>query len=725
MPPATTIEYVEGGIDPLIIFAAMSAATDYLKAIQKFTTSHYWNAGVRITVGVLIPLLLMAYFGWLSIGIPFLLSAVFIGIVDSPGPIHHRINGMLIALGLNTLVALIVGLVRDQGLLLLPLIVVCSFLFSMIGVYGARASSVGTLALIMLLLNMSPDRTNSNLTQDVLLVAAGGIWYFVLSVLLYRLQPYRIVEQALGEYLSDIAQYLKARAAFYKTDADPASNYNRVMQEQVVVINTQTQVRELLFKTRQLVQDASPKSRSMMLIYLEATELFEETMYSYYDYDSLKKRIGQSSILTSLYSIIIQIVAELEYAGFTIQSGGQIKKNQKLNEALDTLNKLISAELKSAEDEANVQALSSVQHILHNLKGIIDRIDRIARFSRLQLDQASPGNTDSLRGMSSDLGIPLLIENLSLQSNHFRFALRIAISMVIGYTVSVALNLSHAYWVLLTIVTIMKPAYQLARKRNLQRVAGTFTGVGTAALVFFLTDNDVVLFVLLIVSMLFAYSFLRVNYFAFVSFLTFYIIISFYFLNPGDFRNLMGERLIDTLLGSIIAATTTRILFPVWQRHSINAIIDTALKAQIDYLTQSLVFMKSRQITAAYKSARNEAIISLTNLSDSFQQMLSEPVNMGESTSMHQLVITIHSLTSRLSAIASQNIPVDSQNVDSVIAASIAMLQSARKRLSSDNSKAYPSDTVSDPSGEGPLNSIFYLCKEIRTISFRMASGNH
>jgi hypothetical protein len=50
------------------------AGKDYLLEIQKFTTSQYWNSGVRITAGVMIPTLVMIQQGWLSIGIPFLLA---------------------------------------------------------------------------------------------------------------------------------------------------------------------------------------------------------------------------------------------------------------------------------------------------------------------------------------------------------------------------------------------------------------------------------------------------------------------------------------------------------------------------------------------------------------------------------------------------------------------------------------------------------------------------
>src|SRR5687767_11935511 len=252
----------------------MRIGRDYLKEIQKFTTSQYWNSGVRITTGVMVPMLILANKGWLSDGIPFLWCALFVSLTDTPGPSHHRRNGMLAGIILNTLTVLVTGFLYQSHVLLLIQVLVFTFFFSLLAIYGARAGAVGTLALVVMLLNMSPLRQNQNFLTDALLTAGGGLWYFIFSISLYRLQPYRLVEQALGENVLQIADYIRARAAFYKVGTDIDASFNRVMQEQVVVLKNQNQMRELIFKTRQFVSDPSPKSRSIMMAFLESMDLF-------------------------------------------------------------------------------------------------------------------------------------------------------------------------------------------------------------------------------------------------------------------------------------------------------------------------------------------------------------------------------------------------------------------------------------------------------------------
>src|SRR5688572_21923523 len=116
---------------------------DYIKEYRRFINSHYLTDGVRITAGVLLPSLLMGYFGHLQTGIFLSLGAVCASIADNPGPIHHRRNGMFTCCGLIFIVALLVGFslqVKWVFMILLPFL---CFFFSMIGVFGARVTAIG------------------------------------------------------------------------------------------------------------------------------------------------------------------------------------------------------------------------------------------------------------------------------------------------------------------------------------------------------------------------------------------------------------------------------------------------------------------------------------------------------------------------------------------------------------------------------------------------------
>ena len=643
----------------------MRRGKDYLREIQKFTTSQYWNSGVRITSGVMVPMLIMANQGWLSKGMPFLWGALFVSLTDTPGPIQHRRNGMLAGIALNMLTVLITGLLHNyQTLLLIEVIVFC-FVFSLLAIYGARAGAVGTLALVVMLLNMSPLRQHQNFLTDALLTAGGGIWYFIFSISLYRLQPYRLVEQALGENILQIADYIRARAAFYKEGTDIDASFNRVMQEQVAVLKNQNQMRELIFKARQFVSDPSPKSRSIMMVFLESMDLFEETMYVYQDYKLLHQHTRHTDLLPKFYRVLLKLVTELEHVGLMIQTGVKVKRVPDFTGDLDELTRSVQEHRKNISGTSVNQSLDALEQIIENIRSIGNRINKMVMYTEMQMDvnpTLPDHDTENISkthqpSHSIPLRVSLLIENLTLRSNNFRYAVRITAAMLIGYGASAFFSVSHTYWVLLTIITILKPVYNVTRKRNIQRVAGTLSGVLAASAILFVISNSTVLLALLVISMLMAYSFLRINYLGFVIFLTIYIIITFHFLNPVEFKNLIGERLIDTFIGSVIAALAARFIFPVWEHENIKTAMHQMLEANRTYFLAAWKTLRHFETNEnEYNVARNEAIVTLTNLSDNFQQMLAEPGQAKQSSHIHQFVIASHTLTSRISALAPEDI---------------------------------------------------------------------
>src|SRR5205085_12150736 len=96
-----------------------------------------------MTSGVMIPVLLLSYFGELALGVTIALGAMCVGITDSPGPIHHRRNGMLITMLLLFATTVITGMSVPYYGLTIVLVIVLPFFFSFIGVYGNRATSAG------------------------------------------------------------------------------------------------------------------------------------------------------------------------------------------------------------------------------------------------------------------------------------------------------------------------------------------------------------------------------------------------------------------------------------------------------------------------------------------------------------------------------------------------------------------------------------------------------
>jgi uncharacterized membrane protein YccC len=188
-------------------------------------------------------------------------------------------------------------------------------------------------------------------------------------------------------------------------------------------------------------------------------------------------------------------------------------------------------------------------------------------------------------------------------------------------------------------------------------MAGTLVGVLLVLAILYFISASSMLLVIMILSMLIGYSMLRVNYFIFVVFLTIFVVISFYFLNPLAFKTLIVERLVDTVIGGAIAAAVSRFVFPVWGHDEIQASMVKMLKANRNYFSSAWSAVKQNNVeTPPYEAARKEAVVALTNLSQNFQHMLSEPQQAKESAAIHQFVIANHMLTSHIAALSTDKL---------------------------------------------------------------------
>jgi uncharacterized membrane protein YccC len=709
----------------------MLNSRDYIREIQKFTTSQYWATGVRITAGVMLPTLVMAHFEWLSIGMPFLLGALFVSITDSPGPIHHRRNGLLTAVALNTFTVLVTTIIREHQILLLTTVVVFSFFYSLIGVFGNRAGAIGVLALVIMLLNLTPRHGETNLLRDSLLVFSGGMWYTGFSLLLYSIRPYRLAEQAVGENIIAVANYLRARASLYKEGTDIDSSFNKVMNEQSAVLKIQDQAREILFKTRQFIGDASPKSRSLMMIFIESIDLLEQTMAAYQDYELLHRSLKGTGLLNKFYGVILQMSAELEHIGLLVQSGEAIRKDMTFTSSLGELVDAIHAARANTSDEFIVDSITALEKGLHNLQRIAALMQRLVQYTRLEIEVKSYSSVVEVNtiAMTQPIRWQEIRENLTLKSNTFRHALRLTIAMLAGYTLSYYFNLSHAYWVLLTIVTILKPVYATSRKRNMQRVGGTLIGALLAIGIIYFITSTAALFVIMIFCMIMGYSLLRVNYFGFVLFLTLYIIITFHFLNPEEFRVLIKDRLVDTVTGSIIAFIAARFVLPVWGSEEIEGYMLKMLNTSEAYFNTSWKSLSNHNVDSKeYKLARKDAVVALTNLSENFQRILAEPKQAPQSVQLHQFVITSHLLMGHIAAFSNEHFQKEiflHRDVEAILQAISTQFKRAENKLISHPDENIVGGENKSTSQQVPtqLITIYNLVHDINLIIGRMRVG--
>ncbi len=478
------------------------------REIKSFFYSQYFSDGLRMTFGILLPSLVLMQFHHFAIGLTLSLGALCICTIDNPGPLSYKRNAMAIGNICLFLVAVITGFARLNIFTLGIEVAVFSFLFSMFTVYGYRAASVGTSALLVMIFMMDQDAKPDHVLILSATILAGGIWYLLFSLIFFGIRPYRAAQQTLGENISDIADFLRIKAAFYLPDTDVDENYRKLVSQQIKVSQHQDAVREMLFKSRLMVKESTSVSRILVLTFVDLVDMFEQIMATHYDYSEIRDKFKATGILTEIAITLQNMAGEVDNIAFMVLSNTRNKHKPGFDNALE--------QLKAAIDEigANDETTSNLalKKILINLRDLNERIKSIYNYYNSKSSETlmgNAGNEEYSKFVShQDYAPHIFFDNFSFSSAAFKHALRVSLICLVGFIIAKNFAIGHhSYWVLLTIIVILKPGFSLSKQRNFQRLAGTICG-GVIGIVIlrFIPDKDVQ-FILLVVLMLGTYSF--------------------------------------------------------------------------------------------------------------------------------------------------------------------------------------------------------------------------
>ena len=525
----------------------------------------------------------------------------------------------------------------------------------MLIVYGTRAAAVGTGSLLMMIFMIEKALPPDQVLSYSLQVTAGGIWYLVFSVLFFTIRPYRAAQQALGESILDVVKFLRIKADFYLPDTDIDENYRKLVSHQIQVSQHQDAVRELLFKSRIMVKDSTNASRVLVLTFIDLIDLYEQILATHYDYNQIRERFGNTGILEAVARVLEQMAHELENIGYAVLSNHRYNHSQDFNAELELLKKKID---EIAAKDTGISNLV-LKKILINLRDLNKNIHNIfvyynSRSSKTLIEK--PEDVEYSKFVThQDYAPRIFFDNFSLSSGSFKHALRVSLVCVIGFTIARLFALGHhSYWVLLTIIVILKPGFSLSKQRNYQRLIGTIAGGAIGILVLTLVKNTDAQFVFFIIFMLGTYSFTRLNYVVSVIFMTPYVLILFKFLGVGHL-NLAEERIIDTAIGSSIAFIATYIIFPTWEFEQVQENLRDTVYANVNYLVKIAETITGKTVTVTdYKLARKDIYVKSANLSATFERMTSEPKSKQKNIrEIHKFVVLTHILSSYLANLAS------------------------------------------------------------------------
>jgi uncharacterized membrane protein YccC len=654
--------------------------TSRIPQLQRFFYSHYFFGGLRQAGGVLLPALVLAGLLQLyTIGMVAAIGAACVAVLDQPGgPRRYGINGMLAALLLGSITTAITGLATDHAALIWLLVPTLCFVFSMFTVFGKQGGLLGFACLLMMTLTMRTPLTPQDVLQHTAYSFLGGVFYLSYSFVLHRLFWHREEQQALSVALFATADYITARSRFYDVIGDLDESYRLLIHAQAAMTDAHQAARDMVL--RELPRGRPGRGERLRLsslnIFIDMVALLDSLVATHTDYATLRRALPESDTLLFARDALSKLALNVSLIALNVARNRHTRERNSVKAELRALEYELENFRRDGLNDTEPETYALLVQILRRLRTITRLVDRMAGHS----EQPVPEEWVDMR-LDKSLNrfltrqkwrIGMLTSNLRRDSPHFRYAARVAIAALLAMTISAILGGmpllqdvapgmgAHSYWIILTVIIIMKPGFALTRQRNGWRLTGTLIGCGLALALFSFTHNTKLYLTALVVSSILGYSLIQVNYMLSAVFNTMFVLLVFHFL-VTDSNAVIGERLIDTLIGSALALTCSYIL-PAWERNVMASLARALLAANHAFLRVGLEYVQSaremgadapatREAETRWKLSRKNMHIAFGNYASAFYRMMDEPVRrQNKVPQLNNLMLQHHALASQTAA---------------------------------------------------------------------------
>lgn len=231
-------------------------------------------------------------------------------------------------------------------------------------------------------------------------------------------------------------------------------------------------------------------------------------------------------------------------------------------------------------------------------------------------------------GMRSWVIVDFLRNLVNVNSEQFRYALRVSVGLCLGVFLFKFFKIDHGYWIPLTMIIVIQPYYGATRKKSIERIIGTLAGIVLGGLIMLLKLPVPVFMGMLILVSFFVAYFLRNNYKVGVFFVTIMMVVLMQISEEGSLR-LIGWRVISTLLGSGLAVLAGYVFWPVWEKERFPALVVTSLERSKLYLNRVMNYYNNElQPHETWYPERRRAEEANNNAFACAQRMFEEPENI-------------------------------------------------------------------------------------------------
>lgn len=439
---------------------------------------------------------------------------------------------------------------------------------------------------------------NMPVWEPLLIYALGTLWYGAFNWFwfwLWREQPLR---ESLSLLYRQLADYCEAKYSLLTQHADPEKALPPLLARQQKAVDLISQCYQQL---HMLAANQHNDYKRLLRAFQVALDLQEHISVSLHQPEEVQKLVERSHA-----EAVIRWNAQVVAARLRVLADDILYHRYPtrftMEKQIDALEKIARQHPQNPVGQFCAWHFSRIARVLRTQRPLYTRDLMTDQQRRQPLWEA-------------------LKSYLSLKSPALRNAARISVMLGVASLMGSALHLPKPYWILMTVLLVTQNGYGATRVRILHRAAGTLAGLTIAGITLhFHVPEGYTLLGMLFITLI-SYLIIRKSYgWATVGF-TITAVYSIQILTLSG-ENFIVARLIDTLIGCLIAFGGMVWLWPQWQSGLLRKNAHDALEKDQDAIR--LILSDDPQPTPlAYQRIRvNQAHNALFN---SLNQAMQEP----------------------------------------------------------------------------------------------------
>lgn len=612
----------------------------------------YWvndriNYSIRVLIALVGVVLPCWYLGANHAVTPLILGIIAAALAESDDNLTGRIKGLTITLICFLIASLSIEVLFDYPILFAIGLFCSTFGFIMLGAMGPRYANIAFASLLLAVYTMLGANSSTDLWYQPMLLLAGACWYGILSLLWHILWPNQPVQQGLANVFTEFSYYLDNKSKLFEPVVDLTSQPFRIQaaKQNAKVVNALNAVKMTL-----LHRAGRGQSDKFLKIYFIAQDIHERASSSHYRYHELASAFQRSDVLFRFQRLLhVQAIACHGIAEALKQGKAYSHGSDSIN-ALDELQQSLNY-LKQQNNPQWRPLLNQLDYLFNNLATVERQLQNINNPDAENVEQ----HTDIELVDTEAHGIKEMWKRIASQLNTdsmlFRHAIRLGITLIVGYGFIQAFDLQRGYWILLTTLFVCQPNYSATRQKLVQRVIGTLGGLLAGIPLLYLFPGQEGQLVLMVLMGVLFFAFRTVRYDWATAFIT--LLVLFCFNQLGEGFAVILPRLGDTLLGCLLAVLAVSFILPDWESKRLHKVMADAISANKDYLAQIIAqYRIGKRDNMNYRIARRDAHNKDAQLSTAINNMLAEPGKYQINTDDSFRFLTLnHAMLSYISAL--------------------------------------------------------------------------